>query len=152
MSNYKGHCAFNTLVALPLLVAAQFYIIHPKSIFLFIFAGAFVYTTFFMNPDLDLVHKIKLFSLRGLFSLPFRAYSTIFKHRGISHLPLLGSLTRLVWLLGIALLIFFLIYQTLPSKAGLAYYWSHYKCFFIYGFAGVVLADLCHLLLDLKLR
>ena len=49
-----------------------------------------------MNPDLGLVHKIKLFSLRGFITLPFRGYSKIFKHKGISHSFLLGSFTRII--------------------------------------------------------
>ncbi len=152
MSNYKGHCSFNICVALPVLVAAQFYFLHPQPFLLYTFMGAFVYTTFFMSPDLDLVHNIKLRSLRGFFSIPFRAYSQLFKHRGISHSFFWGSLTRIAWLGGLGLLVFFLVYQTLPSEAYFKFYWKAYKPILLYGFAGICLADWSHLLLDLKLR
>ena len=152
MSNYKGHCIFNVLYALPALIAAQFYILHPKPLYLFIFIGAFIYTTLFMNPDLDLVHSIKLWSVRGIFSLPFRAYSSVFKHRGVSHSFFLGSLTLIAWLGGIALLVFFFIYQTLPSKSNFMHYWTNYKPFLFYGLTGISIADWCHLILDLRLH
>ena len=152
MSSYKGHCSFNILFALPALIAAQMYFFNPNPAFSFTFIGAFVYTTFFMNPDLDLVHNIKLLSLRGFFSLPFRAYSGVFKHRGISHSFFLGSLTRIAWLFGISFLLFILVFQTFPSKTSFFLYWKQYKPFLLYGFAGICLADWCHLLLDLKLR
>lgn len=150
MSSYKGHCAFNILLALPLLAVAQFYFFHPKPHLLFVFIGTFMYTTLFMSPDLDLVHNIKLFSLRGFFSLPFRAYSKVFKHRGISHSFFLGFLTRIGWLVGIALVIFFIFYQTLPSETTYLTTWKHYKPFFLYGLVGICLADWAHLLLDMK--
>lgn len=148
MSGYKGHCAFNVLLALPILVGAQFYFMHTKPIFLYVFMGAFVYTTLFMNPDLDLVHNIKLMSVRGFFSIPFRAYSMIFRHRGISHSFFWGSLTRILWLGGIGLLVFFVVYKNLPSVSNFKLYWKHYKYFFIYALAGICIADWCHLLLD----
>jgi uncharacterized metal-binding protein len=152
MSNYKGHCAFNVFFALPALVAFQFYFLHPQPLLVGTFIATFVYTTLFMNPDLDLVHRIKLTSLRGIFSLPFRAYSTLFKHRGISHSFFLGSLTRIAWLSGVGLLLFYLTYKTLPSMASFLFFWQRNKPLLLYGFAGICLADWCHLLLDLKLK
>ncbi|MDP1835921.1 MAG: DUF2227 family putative metal-binding protein [Chlamydiales bacterium] len=152
MSGYKTHCSFNVFLALPALVGAQFYMHKPESVYLATFVGAFVYTTFFMSPDLDLVHNIRLRSVRGFFSVPFRAYSNVFCHRGVSHSFLFGSLTRIMWLGGIALMAFFLLYQTLPSTNSFLHCCKQYKGFLIYGFAGICLADWCHLLLDLKLR
>lgn len=152
MSSYKGHCSFNTFLALPALVAAQHYYIRPEPVLLTTFIAAFLYTTFFMSPDLDLVHNIRIRSIRGFFSLPFRAYSYVFKHRGISHSFIFGSATRILWLMGIALMIFFLFYQTLPSESSFLRCCTHYKPYLIFGLAGICLADWCHLLLDLKMR
>lgn len=109
------------------------------------FILTFTYCTLFMNPDLDLVHNIKVLSIRGILSLPFRFYSRIFKHRGISHSLIFGSLTRILWLGGIALV----IYQALPSSRNMNYCHS-YKYFIWYAAAGVCLADWGHLLLDIK--
>ena len=116
MSNYKTHVAFNLLCALPVATGGICYIYTPSKHLLITFIGAFVYGTCFMNPDLDLIHQIKLFSWRGFLTLPFRFYSKIFKHRGLSHSFLFGTATRILWLGGIALLLFYAVYQTLPAK------------------------------------
>lgn len=100
-----------------------------------------------MNPDMDLSHQIKLFSLRGFFSLPFRFYSRIFRHRGISHKPILGSLTRIIWLFAFLALIFYLI--DLPFEAkGLVRFYHTYQKELLFGFVGISSADICHLILD----
>ena len=101
-----------------------------------------------MNPDLDLIHQIKLFSLRGLLTLPFRFYSKIFKHRGLSHSIIFGTATRILWLSGVALLLFYVAYRTIPTEKTFLYYLNYYKLYVIYGLAGIVLADWCHLALD----
>jgi uncharacterized metal-binding protein len=150
MSSYKGHCFFNILLTLPAMIAAQYYLLHPKPVLLFTFVTTFLYTTFFMSPDLDLVHNIKLFSLRGFFSIPFRAYSKIFKHRGISHSFIFGSLTRIAWLVGIGCLFFYCVYRTFPTQASFLHYWHCYRPFCLYALAGICIADWSHLLLDLK--
>lgn len=150
MSNYKTHVSFNTFLALPIASLAIYYFISPPSPLLITFMATFFYSTFFMNPDLDLVHQIKLFSIRGILTLPFRMYSKIFTHRGISHSFFFGTLTRLLWLLGIATLISYFVYRTLPSEKTFFYYYDDYKYFIFYGLSGVVLADWCHLLLDYR--
>jgi len=103
-----------------------------------------------MNPDLDLAHKIKLISLRGFLSLPFRWYSLVFRHRGISHSLIFGSLTRLAWLGGMAALLFFLVYKALPSTRSFYATYYAYKYYIWYAAAGMCLADWSHLLLDIK--
>lgn len=148
MPNYTTHAKFNILLALPVLTAALFFFLHPSRIELGIFVGLFVYGTLFMNPDLDLANKIKLFSLRGLLSLPFRSYSLIFRHRGLSHTPLLGTLTRVAWLGGFLLLALYLIDKPLPSQNALLFLIK--TPFFLYGIAAIALADWCHILLDLN--
>lgn len=150
MSNYKTHTKFNLLLALPVLTAGIYYFLTPPHVYLGVFVGTFAYSTLFMTPDLDLVHQVKLRSLRGFFSLPFRYYSRFFRHRGLSHSLLFGSLTRILWLGGVALLIFYLIYQTLPSEKSFLLYFKKYKPFILYAFTGICLADGCHLLLDSK--
>lgn len=150
MSNYKTHSAFNLLLALPILVSGLVITIHPPLVLLMTFGGAFSYSTLFMSPDLDLVHQIKLVSLRGVLSIPFRFYSKVFKHRGLSHSPFIGSATRILWLAGVALIIFYLVYNTIPSEKSFWLYYKKYKLYLLYGFAGICVADWCHLLLDRK--
>jgi uncharacterized metal-binding protein len=140
MANYKNHVRFNLLLALPLLVICIWYWIHPDLSKLLLFSLCFVLATLFLNPDLDLAYKIKLFSLRGVLTFPFRFYSMIFRHRGISHHPLFGTLSRLAWGGGCywALTLLFSIHTpTLFS-------WTE----LVYVLSGIFAADLCHLLLD----
>ena len=123
---YKEHAQFNLLIALPLLLAAGYFFLHPKRDLLLIFGGTFAYSTLFMNPDMDLANQIRLFSLRGFFSLPFRSYSKFFSHRGLSHNLLLGSATRILWLMGWGVLGFILYYEALPTqKSLLSFYHMH---------------------------
>ena len=105
-----------------------------------------------MNPDLDLANKIRLFSIRGLLTLPFRLYSYFFSHRGLSHHPLLGSLTRIAWLIGLATLIFFIVYKSLPTTETFHTFYKLYEPYILYGLAGVCFADWGHLFLDRKER
>lgn len=148
MPAYKTHVNFNLFLALPAIIGGIYYIYTPPASFLVTLAGAFCYSTYFMSPDLDLIHQIKLFSLRGFLTLPFRFYSKIFKHRGLSHSFIFGTATRVFWLGGLSLLLFYLIYQTIPSEKQFLSYFNQHKLYVIYGLAGVILADWCHLVLD----
>ncbi|MCH9627683.1 MAG: hypothetical protein S4CHLAM2_13250 [Chlamydiales bacterium] len=152
MANYKTHSTFNIFLALPALLVGIYYSLHPPYALLLTFVITFTYCTLFMSPDLDLVHNIKLVSLRGVLSLPFRLYSRVFKHRGLSHSFLFGSLTRIVWLAGMAFLVFFLICEVLPSKHSFMAYYGAYKYYIWYAGAAICLADWSHLLLDIKIQ
>jgi uncharacterized metal-binding protein len=98
------------------------------------FAGAFIYGSFFLHPDVDLARNIRLFSLKGLLTLPFRPYSYLFAHRGISHMPLIGTLTRVVWLW------LFLALMQVPLNLN----WEYAG----FGIAGLAAADMIHVMLD----
>ncbi|HEV3269026.1 MAG TPA: DUF2227 family putative metal-binding protein [Candidatus Rhabdochlamydia sp.] len=146
MANYKIHTGFNLFLMLPILIGLGYYFLQPSEKALIIFTATFIYATLFMSPDLDLVHKIKLFSLRGLLTLPFRGYSKIFKHRGISHSLLLGSFTRIIWLSSLLFLFSF----SFSFSENLLSFYKHFKTYFIYALIGICLADWSHLLLDVK--
>jgi len=150
MSQYKEHSKFNIFIALPILLVAAFYFLHPHRDLLLTFAATFTYSTLFMSPDMDLAYQIKLFSLRGLFSLPFRSYAQFFSHRGLSHNIIFGSLTRILWLAAWGLLVFFAIYKALPTKSSVLKFYKHNEPFILYALAGICFADWCHLLLDRK--
>lgn len=152
MAKYKTQTVFNILLALPACLVGIYYLWHPSYALFLTFVITFAYCTFFMNPNLDSAHKIKLFSIRGLLTLPFRFYSIVFGHRSISHSLIFGPLTRLIWLGGIAFLLFWVIYKTLPTTGDFKAYYNHYRLFIWYGVAGICIADLSHLLLDVKIR
>ena len=84
MAMYKQHAQFNLFIALPILMGAMYYFLHPARDLMFTFAGTFAYSTLFMNPDMDLANQIRLMSIRGILSIPFRSYSKVFSHRGLS--------------------------------------------------------------------
>jgi uncharacterized metal-binding protein len=150
MPKYKTHCYFNSLFALPLLILFL-YLLKTESKYLAIFSCSFIYSTLFFSPDLDLIHKIKLFSIRGILSLPLIGYSKVFKHRGFSHLIVFGTLSRIVW----AALIVFVFLAILLSferanfiKEGVLNFIKEEKTSFFYLFLALFCADGCHILLD----
>ena len=124
MSSYKQHTRFNLFIALPILLIGVAYFIHPHRYLMITFAASFAYATLFMNPDLDLANQIRLLSLRGILSLPFRSYARCFSHRGLSHHIIFGSLTRILWLSGWFALIFFICYQSLPKTCSILSFYA----------------------------
>lgn len=136
MPSYRTHVSVNLFLGLPLALAALKYTVQSTPIDTLCFTGAFAYGTLFLHPDLDLARNIRLFSLKGLLTFPFRPYSYLFRHRGISHMPLIGTLTRVLWLLGF----FWVIGWVIPIHFEQPYVW--------FGLAGLALADLSHVLLD----
>ncbi len=69
-----------------------------------IFVGAYLFSSLLLSPDLDLRHNAarRRWGLLGFVWLP---YTKIFKHRGVSHSLLLGTLTRLGYLALLAVII-----------------------------------------------
>lgn len=133
MPCYRTHVKVNLLIGLPLALAALKYTANLTVEEVISFTGTFIYGTYFLSPDVDIAYKTKLFSLKGLLTLPFRPYSYIFRHRGISHIPVIGTLTRVAWILGFCYLFFGTI-------------WFSPILWFAIG--GLATADLFHILLD----
>ncbi len=148
MAQYKTHTTVNIVLFLPLAIWGLIYFYHPSLDLLTLFGVGFLYSTLFMNPDMDLANKIKLLSIRGILSLPFRFYSLIFKHRGISHSPILGTATRILWLTGFVYLLFYICNISLFNKVDLKTLIRNTS--FLFVISGIALADICHLFLDFK--
>lgn len=148
MANYRTHAVFNVCCGLPASGALTVYMMDPSSKLLLILTACFLYGTFFMSPDVDVANKIKIWSVRGVLTLPYRSYAIVFKHRGISHSLLFGTLTRLFWVAGLVLLMMFLTHCVLPSKNDMFQFCNIYYEPICYGFAGLFFADASHLLLD----
>lgn len=148
MSNYKGHVRYNFTRMLPFCLCALF--LWQKADFqqLGAFSASFIYATLYMNPDLDLVHQVRLFSWRGLFTLPFRFYSIIFRHRGLSHHIVLGTLSRLFWAFGVYLFFFYLLYESFDGVEAFRSVFYRNKTMSYYIIGGVFFADVGHILLD----
>ncbi|MCH9613583.1 MAG: hypothetical protein SP1CHLAM54_05880 [Chlamydiia bacterium] len=149
MANYKAHSTFNLLLILPLAAWGVVHFFNPTHKVGACFIATFAYSTLFMSPDVDLANQNKLLSIKGILTLPFRLYSRLFAHRGLSHIPIIGTVTRLAYLGAIALLAYYVMNKTLPSMESLALIFQSYDIYILYGLAGIVLADIGHLILDL---
>lgn len=148
MANYRKHSQFNLLLALPVLAAIMYWLLATPWQLIATFSGAFAYGTLFMSPDMDLAYQIRILSVRGILTIPFRSYATFFRHRGLSHHPLFGTATRLAWLLAWVSLFLYLFYNIQPDVVSFQKFCKQNSTWIIYGVSGVLAADLCHLLLD----
>ena len=140
MPSYATHVSVNLLLGLPLSLAAMKYMASSSLTDLTAFSAAFIYGTLFFHPDLDLARNTRLFSIKGILSLPFRPYSYLFKHRGISHIPILGTLTRILWLGALFTLFYLFLDRPIPSLDEIPY--------LLFGSIGLMAADLFHITLD----
>ncbi len=149
MAQYRTHCVLNFALFLPV-YWALFYIIPKLGYFeqgaLF---SSFIFATFFLSPDLDLAHKIPLFSWRGLFSIPFRLYSRFFRHRGLSHIIAVGTISRILWLGLLFLILFAAFFRTYPKPSLLYEFFIQNKPLLLSIFTGICLADFSHILVDI---
>lgn len=70
------------------------------------FAGAYLFSSLMLSPDLDLRSNSarRRWGLLGFIWVP---YTKVFKHRGLSHNLLLGPLTRIAYLFLLGALVVF---------------------------------------------
>jgi uncharacterized metal-binding protein len=121
----------------------------PTFEYLLLFCLAFIYGTVLLSPDLDLVDSDPAKSW-GLLRFTWRPYACLFKHRGVAHTPVVGTLTRIVYL---SLILFILatageslLGPTLPiSIHGMHHFWVPETACVL---AGLVGADVIHLVAD----
>ncbi len=150
VASYKTHSLFNLLVAFPFCFAALIFIFHIDSRYILTFSLSFLFTTLFFGPDLDLAHQIKLKSVRGILSSPFRVYSKLFKHRGLSHVPIIGTLTRILFIFLFCLLLYFLCTFNFSCIETVSSFYKSHKPFFLFGFLGAAISDIFHIALDIS--
>ena len=93
---YRQHCIANLSVGTLLSVSLGAWDLGFK--FQMIFAGAFLVSTFFLSPDLDLFHSAPNRNWKFL-RIVWWPYSKLFRHRGWSHMPGIGACTRIAYLL-----------------------------------------------------
>jgi len=72
------------------------------------FVLAYAFSMLFLSPDLDLARS-RASRRWGFARVLWLPYALLFRHRGLSHSPLLGPLTRILYLLAIALLVLLLV-------------------------------------------
>ncbi len=115
MASGKTHDIIN-LSAFPVFV----YYLKPDSFFGF-FAG-YMLGTFFLSPDNDIFHSKPNKRWKKL-SFIWKPYTYLFSHRGISHIPVIGMITKLVYLA----VVFIGIFLTITSLILLAFYLADIK-------------------------
>lgn len=122
-----------------------------------------IFTALFVNPDLDYEwtqgHKnVQKFGgvsggcLSALWFLFWLPYAKVMKHRGPSHWPIIGTLGRVAYMLALpSILVLTLAFYdpqaaqamalTLAPPAFMPWFWLW--------FAGLALADILHILMDM---
>ena len=81
-----------------------------------LFLGSYMFSMFWMSPDLDL-SKSAAFHRWGVLRWFWLPYVWIFRHRQTSHHPLLGPLSRILYI-GILLFAAMLIYWAATGNPG----------------------------------
>ncbi|MBI1729422.1 metal-binding protein [Candidatus Acetothermia bacterium] len=145
MPSGKTHARFE-LIALPILAGAYYYFLKPGWMEITLFATAYLLTSLFLSPDLDL-HKNSARRRWGVLGFIWAPYSTFFKHRGISHSLIIGPLTRLIYLsivVGLVLYGLKVAGVALP-KAQVS--WVNEDLLLALA-AGIYLSNMMHVLLD----
>jgi len=154
MASHRGHEIFNLLLLLP-----SAWVVPPEQRLLF--SAGYLISTFLMSPDVDLSFS-KPSRRLGVFRYIWFPFWLFSRHRGITHVPFLGSLIKLFYL---TLLFFFMYFVLLGLFSVLGYgegisFLLRYNPFelieesasreeLFYFVAGFVLADLYHVILDL---
>ncbi len=142
-----------------LLFLPPFLYFIPKEFYLHFTAG-YLIGTFLLSPDLD-TKGSKPSKRWGMFGFVWRPYQAKSKHRGLSHMPILGSFIRLTYLnffvITLYLILSWLIrhympeYSTLVERVNplklLESFAESQSSFYFVG--GILLSELLHVMLDL---
>lgn len=96
MPSGKTHIAFE-LFLWPIFIAGYAWFLKPPMEDLTVFAGTYLFSSLFFSPDLDLRRNS---SRRrwGPLGFIWTPYTKVFKHRGVSHSLVFGTMTRLLYL------------------------------------------------------
>jgi uncharacterized metal-binding protein len=142
-----------------LLALPGFLYFLPKEFYL-PFGLGYVLGTFLLSPDLDLKHSKPSKRWKAL-KILWRPYQKKSKHRGISHIPILGTFTRLSYIFLLITVLYYLLYFLLSSD------WQEstqkisqlnplilaeklaYKKWTFYALSGLIASELTHISLDL---
>ncbi len=151
MASGKTHDFLN-MMSLPVFLYGV-----PHEYFLY-FASAYTISTILLSPDIDLKHSYP--SKRWKYFRHFwHPYRKLFKHRGLSHFPLVGTLSRLFYAVFIGVILYIFIILSLnflhednivkSLNTNIKYVFNRLKeDDVIWFFIGAVMADIVHLFWD----
>ena len=119
-------------------------------------AGIGCFCGIFISPDLDMRQRTvsETTLLRWSLSIGYiwvflwYPYAMLFRHRGISHTPLIGTVTRVLYLLGIAVLVQYLAYTFSGAQWSIWAWVEEYQRFIAIFIGGLAISDLGHWVLD----
>ena len=103
MPSGKTHLRFE-LALLPIVLLVVLIALRVELAQLAIFAFAYLFSSLWLSPDLDLSKSASRRRWRSMAWI-WEPYSRIFKHRGMSHHIILGPVSRVFYLVGILWLI-----------------------------------------------
>lgn len=143
MPEFKTHTIANTLIALPLF---GYLFLNNSDVLLPVTLG-YGLSTLVISPDLDL-YTSKISRNWGLLRPLVWGYSKVFHHGQFSHKPILGTFTRYLYFILVALVMTGLLAIWYENALLVWRYVTELWSFFIFMFLGSCLADLIHEFLD----
>jgi len=150
MPKAKAHLATELGLLPPGIIALYFLgeatgFTSAKPIFILSFTGGYLFSSLFLSPDLDL----KSCACRrrwGSLGFIWNPYSKLFNHRGLSHNPILGTATRLIYISPLLIPALFLIGRFLPQLTTI---WAEYpQDLALTSALGLHLPNWIHIILD----
>lgn len=150
MASGRTHDVVN-LLALP----PAIYYLQPSDFIAF--TSGYLVGTFFLTPDND-IYLSKPNKRWKILRILWYPYTRIFKHRGVSHIPIYGTVFKIIYLLTIFFLLLFALKHFLdylyPDKHFISISFSSLKEFFsspfvLSFFIGIVLAEMVHIFTDI---
>jgi len=109
-----------------------------------VFVGAHAFSMLFLSPDLDL-RRSRAFGRWGVFRWLWIPYAVMFRHRRISHHPVVGPLTRILYLLTIVALFLVALWATTGRRIPLGLPQVEILMALV---AGLYLPNLAHIVAD----
>ncbi len=114
MPSHCFHDSFSLALAVGLLYAG----VHQGHLLEGALLAAGAASALILSPDLDNSYsmaRLRLTRRGGLVAQAWwMVYDHLFRHRGLSHTPVIGTLTRLTWLVGPLAILAFLCYLSPP--------------------------------------
>ncbi|WKN33231.1 DUF2227 family putative metal-binding protein [Porifericola rhodea] len=110
----------------------------------------------FISPDLDMqtrtVSETTLvrwsWTIGYIWIFLWYPYALFFKHRGISHCPLVGTCTRLLYMVGYAFLLQEILRHTMDIEGHLMYWLKNHAITLSIFSAGLAISDIGHWFMD----
>ncbi|MGD1894816.1 MAG: DUF2227 family putative metal-binding protein [Cyclobacteriaceae bacterium] len=119
-------------------------------------AGIGCFCGIFISPDLDMRQRTvsETTLLRWSLGIGYiwiflwYPYAMLFRHRGISHTPIIGTVTRVLYLLAIAVLVQYLAHTFAAAQWSIWDWVKEYQRFIAIFIGGLAISDLGHWVLD----